>query len=126
MNDLRVKQGSQVTVGQVLASKPPEALVPAAYKSRKYQRAVEKQRKLLEKTRQIVEEEGLPHSIIQHEEAKLEDLQFAAKEYQLLSNQPKAIKETIYRCPVNGTISRITPISSTDGLLKVELVIELD
>ena len=124
--DIKVRENQRIRLGQILAPRPPESETPTGYISQAPERAVQKQKQLLAEIRQVVEEEDLPEIIIQHEEAKLKDLEFAAKEHKLLSNQPKAFKETVYKSPVNGTVRRITPISSSDGLLTVELLVELD
>jgi hypothetical protein len=126
IRDLRVKEGQKIRIGQVLAPKPLEAEAPKGYTSKKHEREVEKQKRIVSKFRQIVEEENLPKVLIDHEEAKLRDLEFQAKEFQLLSNKPTAPKETVYRSPVNGTIQKISPLSSSDGRLTVEIVVELD
>ncbi len=126
IKDLRVKEGQSIRIGQVLAPRPLEAETPRSYISERHKRAVEKQQRILANFREIVEEEDLPEVLIQHEEAKLRDLEFEAKEHQLLSKQPKAFKDNFYRSPINGTIRKVTPLSSSDGLLSVELIVEMD
>ena len=121
IRDLMVKNGEAIKIGQILAPRP----VSTVYISKKPEREVEKQKAKLKKVRQVVEAENLSPIFVEHEEAKLRDLEFAAKEHKLLSNQPKAFKETVYKSPVNGIVRRITPLSSSNGLLTVELLVEL-
>jgi len=125
VNDLRVKEGQRIKIGQLLALKPVDPEAPQGYISKNHDREVEKQKAKLEKVKQIVKEEGLPEIIIKHEEAKLRDLEFAAKEYKLGAIDPKAPQETTYLSPVNGIIKRITPSSGSDGRLNVEILIEI-
>ncbi len=101
-----------------------EAEAPQVYISKNHDREVQKQKAKIEKVKQIVKEEGLPEIIIKHEEAKLRDLEFAAKEFHLGAIDPKAPKETTYRSPVNGIVKRIIPNGGSDGRLNVEIVVE--
>ncbi len=126
IKDLKVKEGQSIRIGQILAPRPLEGENPQGYISKRHKRAVEKQQRILANFREIVEEEDLPEVLIQHEEAKLRDLEFEAKEHQLLNKQPKVFKETVYRSPINGTIRKVTPLSSSDRLLSVELLVQLD
>lgn len=124
VRDLRVKEGQRIKIGQLLALKPVDPDAPQGYISKNHDREVEKQKAKLEKVKQIVKEEGLPEIIIKHEEAKLKDLEFAAKEFHLGAIDPKAPKETTYRSPVNGIVKRIIPNGGSDGRLNVEILIE--
>lgn len=124
INDLRVKEGQKVRIGQLLALRPIEPQAGPRYVSTNHDREVEKQKAKLELVKQIVQEEGLPEVIIRHEEAKLRDLEFAAKEYKLGAIDPKAPQETTYLSPINGVIKRLTPISGSGGRLNVEILIE--
>jgi hypothetical protein len=126
VRDLRVKEGQRIKIGQLLALKPIDPEAPQGYISKNHDREVEKQKAKLEKVKQIVKEENLPEIIIKHEEAKLRDLEFAAKEFHLGAIDPKAPKETTYRSPVNGIVKRIIPNGGSDGRLTVEIVVELD
>ncbi len=55
-----------------------------------------------------------------------------AKEFQenllpkVNGEEVKAFKDNFYRSPINGTIRKATPLSSSDGLLSVELLVQLD
>jgi hypothetical protein len=124
INDLRVKEGQKVKIGQLLALKPVEPQAGPRYVSKNHDREVAKQKAKLERVRQIVKEEGLPEIVIKHEEAKLRDLEFAASEYKLGAVDPKAPQETTYLSPVNGIIKRITSVDGSDGRLNVEILIE--
>jgi hypothetical protein len=126
VRDLRIKEGQRIKIGQLLALKPIDPEAPQGYISKNHDREVEKQKAKLEKVKQIVKEEGLPEIIIKHEEAKLKDLEFAAKEFHLGAIDPKAPKETTYRSPVNGIVKRIIPNGGSDGRLNVEILIETD
>lgn len=124
INDLRVKEGQKVKIGQLLALKPIEPKAGPRYVSKNHDREVAKQKAKLERVRQIVSEEGLPEIVIKHEEAKLKDLEFAAKEFRLGAIDPKAPQETTYLSPVNGIIKRISPASGSNGRLNIEILIE--
>ncbi|MDX1920075.1 MAG: hypothetical protein SFU25_04985 [Candidatus Caenarcaniphilales bacterium] len=124
IKDLRVKEGQKITIGQLLALKPIEPEAPQGYISKKPSREVEKQREKLEEIKKVVKANNLPGIIIQHEEAKLKELEFEAKEFQLGAVDPKAPKETTYRSPVNGIVKRITPLQGSDGRLNVEILVE--
>lgn len=124
INDLRVKEGQKIKIGQLLALKPVEPQAGPRYISKNHDREVEKQKAKLERVKQIVKEEGLPEIVIKHEEAKLRDLEFAAKEYKLGAIDPKAPQETTYLSPVNGIIKRITPAKGSDGRLNIEILVE--
>ena len=118
---LRVKLGQEIRVGQILAPRP----VSTVYISKKPEREVEKQKAKLKKVRQVVEAENLSPIFVEHEEAKLRDLEFAAQEHKLMNQQAEKLEERFYQSPVKGIIRRITPLSSSNGLLTVELVVEL-
>lgn len=124
INDLRVKEGQKVQIGQLLALKPVEPQAGPRYVPKNHEYEVQKQKAKLERVRQIVKEENLPEIVIKHEEAKLKDLEFAAREYKLGAIDPKAPQETTYLSPINGIVKRITPANGSDGRLNVEILIE--
>lgn len=125
IKDIKVKEGQKIKIGQLIALKPIEPQASSRYIPQNHEYEVQKQKAKLHRVRQIVKEEGLPEIIIKHEEAKLRDLEFAAKEYKLGAIDPKTPQETTYLSPVNGTIKRITPKNGSDGRLDVEILTEI-
>ncbi|MDX1920850.1 MAG: hypothetical protein SFU25_08985 [Candidatus Caenarcaniphilales bacterium] len=124
IRDLRVKEGQNVRIGQLLALRPIEPQAPARYIPKNHEREVQKQKAKLEKVKLIVKEEGLPEIMIKHEEAKLRDLEFEASEYRKGAVDPRTPQETTYNSPVNGIVKRIIPTGGSDGRLNVEILIE--
>ena len=124
INDLKVKENQIIKIGQVLAYRPLDPETPQGYISTKHDREVQKQKDYLKEIKQIVKENNLPNTMIQHEEAILKDLEFTAKEFKKSSISPKAFKETTYKSPINGKIKRIIPSGGSDGRLNVEIIIE--
>lgn len=124
IKDLRVKESQIIRMGQTLALRPLEPETPQGYISKSYTREVEEQKTKIQKIKQIVNEEKLPEIIIKHEEAKLKDLEFKAKEFQLGAITPRAYRETTYKSPVNGIVKRIIPVGGSDGKLNIEILIE--
>jgi hypothetical protein len=124
INDLKVKESQKIKIGQVLALRPLDPETPQSYISQKHDRDVQKQKEKLAEIKQIVAKNKLDPIIIQHEEAKLKDLEFEAAEFRKGAIIPKAPKETTYKSPVNGLIRKIRYINSSDGKLNIELSIE--
>lgn len=124
INDLRVKEGQTIKIGQILALKPIEPEAPQGYISQKADREVLKQKEKLAAIQKVVQENDLPNIIVTHEQAKLKDLEFEAKEFKLGAISPKAPKETIYKSPINGKVKRITAMNGSDGKLNVEILVE--
>ena len=124
INDLKVKENQIIKIGQVLAYRPLDPETPQGYISTKHDREVQKQKDYLKEIKQIVKENNLQNTMIEHEEAILKDLEFTAKEFKKSSISPKAFKETTYKSPINGKIKRIIPSGGSDGRLNVEIIIE--
>jgi hypothetical protein len=124
INDLKVKENQIIKIGQVLAYRPLDPEAPQGYISTKHDREVQKQKDYLKEIRQIVKENNLQNTMIEHEEAILKDLEFTAKEFKKSSISPKAFKETTYKSPINGKIKRIIPSGGSDGRLNIEIIIE--
>ena len=124
INDLKVKENQIIKIGQVLAYRTLDPETPQGYISTKHDREVQKQKDYLKEIRQIVKENNLQNTMIEHEEAILKDLEFTAKEFKKSSISPKAFKETTYKSPINGKIKRIIPSGGSDGKLNIEIIIE--
>ena len=107
-----------------MAYRPLDPEIPQGYISTKHDREVQKQKDYLKEIRQIVKENNLQNTMIEHEEAILKDLEFTAKEFKKSSISPKAFKETTYKSPINGKIKRIIPSGGSDGKLNIEIIIE--